>query len=158
MIKVCRQHGVRVYADAAINHMSGGGNDVWPSHRNGGSSWCSYWGPKNSTANSPYFTHCFMYQNSNNTGLRPGLEFPSVPYVATDFHCERSLNSWTDPFLLGNGWLNGLTDLDTEKDFVRKRIADYMTDLLGIGFSGFRIDAAKHIKPESIASILYNFK
>jgi alpha-amylase len=30
MIQTCRSHGVRVYADAVVNHMSGGGNDVWP--------------------------------------------------------------------------------------------------------------------------------
>lgn len=33
-----------------------------------------------------------------------------------------------------------------------------MTDLLGVGFSGFRIDAAKHIYPESLATILSKFK
>jgi len=33
-----------------------------------------------------------------------------------------------------------------------------MVDLLSIGFSGFRMDAAKHIQPESIAAILANFK
>jgi len=99
-----------------------------------------------------------MYENSNNTGLRPGLEFPSVPYIPTDFHCERSLNSWTDPFLLNNGWLSGLADLNTENNYVRTRIATYFVDLLSIGFSGFRMDAAKHIKPESIAAILANMK
>lgn len=88
----------------------------------------------------------------------PGLEFPSVPYIATDFHCERSLNSWTDPFQLNNGWLTGLSDLDTESEYVRERIATYFTDLLSIGFSGFRIDAAKHIKPDSLAAILAKFK
>lgn len=30
MIQTCRKAGVRVYADAVVNHMSGGGNDVWP--------------------------------------------------------------------------------------------------------------------------------
>jgi alpha-amylase len=99
-----------------------------------------------------------MFQNSNNTGLRPGLEYPSVPYIATDFHCERSLNSWTDPFQLNNGWLTGLTDLNTESEYVRERIAVYMTDLLSIGFSGFRIDAAKHMYPKSISAILAKFK
>jgi alpha-amylase len=34
----------------------------------------------------------------------------------------------------------------------------YMTDLLSIGFSGFRIDAAKHIYPKSISAILSKFK
>ena len=33
-----------------------------------------------------------------------------------------------------------------------------MTDLLGIGFSGFRIDAAKHIYPDSLANIFKKFK
>jgi alpha-amylase len=138
--------------------MSGGGNDVWPMHRNGGGSWCTSWGPKQSTGGSPYFTHDWMFQNANNTGLRPGLEYPSVPYIATDFHCERSLNSWTDPFQLNNGWLTGLTDLNTESEYVRERIAVYMTDLLSIGFSGFRIDAAKHMYPKSISAILAKFK
>jgi alpha-amylase len=98
MIQACRAAGVRVYADAVVNHMSGGGNDIWPEHRNGGGNYCTTWGPKTSTGSSPYFTHNFMFQNSNNTDLRPGLEFPSVPYNPTDFHCERPLNSWTDPF------------------------------------------------------------
>lgn len=88
----------------------------------------------------------------------PGLEFPSATYIPTDFHCERSLNSWTDPFQLNNGWLTGLSDLDTESEYVRERIAAYFTDLLSIGFSGFRMDAAKHIQPASIAAILAKFK
>lgn len=158
MIQTCRHAGVRVYADAVVNHMSGGGNDVWPSHRNGGGNWCTYWGPKTSTGSSPYFTHSFTWQNSNNTGLRPGLEFPAATYIPTDFHCDRGLSSWTDPFQLNNGWLSGLTDLDTESDYVRERIAAYFTDLLSIGFSGFRMDAAKHIRPDSIAAILAKFK
>jgi alpha-amylase len=86
------------------------------------------------------------------------MEYPSAAYIATDFHCERSLSSWTDPFILNNGWLVGLADLDTESDYVRERIAAYFTDLLGIGFSGFRIDAAKHIYPESLSAILKKFK
>ena len=86
------------------------------------------------------------------------MEYPNAGYIATDFHCERSLNSWTDPFLLNNGWLVGLSDLDTESDYVRERLAAYMTDLLGIGFSGFRIDAAKHIYPDSLANIFKKFK
>lgn len=31
--------------------------------------------------------------------------------------------------------------------YVRQRIADYMTNLVSFGFSGLRIDAAKHIQP-----------
>ena len=158
MINTCRSAGVRVYADAVVNHMAGNGNDMWPDHRNGGGSWCTHWGPKDATAKSPYFTDGFMYENCKKTGARPGIEFPSVPYGPLDFHCERSLNSWNDPFQLNYGWLTGLCDLDSEAEYVRSRIAAYFTDLIGIGFSGFRWDAAKHIKPESIAAILAKFK
>uniref|UniRef100_A0A6B2L9E4 Uncharacterized protein n=1 Tax=Arcella intermedia TaxID=1963864 RepID=A0A6B2L9E4_9EUKA len=63
------------------------------------------------------------------------------------------MNSWNDPLDLNAGWLTGLTDLNTERDNVRERIADYLTDLLGIGFSGFRVDAAKHIHPDDLVSI-----
>lgn len=86
-----------------------------------------------------------MYEKSENTGLIPGMEYPAAALISTDFHCERVLNSWSDPFQLNNGWLVGLADLDTESEYVRDRIAAYMTDLLSIGFSGFRMDAAKHI-------------
>ena len=54
--------------------------------------------------------------------------------------------------------LVGLADLNTGKDSVRARIADYFTDLLGIGFSGFRIDAAQHVQPDDLAAILGMFK
>jgi alpha-amylase len=159
MIQTCRAAGVRVYADAVVNHMSGGGNDVL-NHRNGSSSWCSTWGGKGTTGEkqSPYFTHSWTYEYSENTGLIPGLEFPNAAYIATDFHCERSLSSWTDPFQLNNGWLSGLADLDTENDYVRERIAAYMTDLISIGFSGYRVDAAKHIQPDSLAAIFAKVK
>lgn len=144
MITTCRSHGVRVYADAVINHMTGGGNDKL-NHRNGSSDWCTNWSSKDSTDHSYMSTHSWTYEFNNNTGLIPGMEYPSAAYNAMDFHCERVLNSWTDPFALNNGWLSGLADLDTESDYVRERIAAYLTDLISIGFSGYRIDAAKHI-------------
>lgn len=67
-------------------------------------------------------------------------------------------NSWTDPFILNYGWLVNLVDLNTESEYVRQRIADYFTDLLSIGFSGFRMDAAKHISPDNLAQIFKKFK
>ena len=78
MIQTCRAAGVRVYADAVVNHMSGGGNDVWESHRNGNGGGCDLWGAKDSTGPSPYFTQDFMYKNSNNTNLVPGMEYPNA--------------------------------------------------------------------------------
>ena len=88
----------------------------------------------------------------------PSQEFPAAHLGPTDFHCERSLNSWTDPLALNAGWLDGLVDLNTEKDSVQHRIADYFTDLISIGFSGFRIDAAKHMSPDDLVGILTKFR
>ncbi|TMW64869.1 hypothetical protein Poli38472_009036 [Pythium oligandrum] len=154
MIQACRANGVRVYADAVVNHMSGGGNDLNPTHRTGSSSSCSTWGPKSSAGKSPYYTHNFQYEVNAQTAQRPAAEFPAVPFGPSDFHCERSLNAYTDGFILGNGWLEGLLDLNTAKSSVRERIAQYFVDLLGIGFSGFRIDAMKHIGPTDTAAIM----
>ena len=157
MINKCRQHGVRVYSDAVINHMAGNGNDMYADHRNNVGS-CVHWGPKAGSAGSPWWTTGWQYENNAYTGKRPGLEFPSVPYTASDFHCERSLNSWTDANILNTGWLSGLTDLNTEKEYVQQRIADYITDMLSMGVSGIRVDAAKHIAPIDLAAIFKKLK
>ena len=154
MINTCRKNNVRVYADAVVNHISGNGNDMFPNHCSGG----NFWGAKNSSGGSPWYTQGFAYQNWTYTGQRPGMEAPAVPYGPLDFHCARSLNSWTDGFILNYGWLVNLADLNTERDNVRQRIADYFTDLLSIGFSGFRMDAAKHISPANLAAIFAKFK
>ena len=157
MINKCRQNGVRVYSDAVINHMAGNGNDMYADHRNNAGS-CVHWGPKAGSAGSPWWTTGWQYENNAYTGKRPGLEFPSVPYTASDFHCERSLNSWTDGNVLNYGWLTGLTDLNTEKEYVQQRIADYITDMLSMGVSGIRVDAAKHIAPQYLAQIFKRLK
>ena len=157
MINTCRRNKVRVYADAVINHMAGNGNDMNPDHRNwmGG---CQHWGPKNGAAGSPWYTTGWQYGINQYSGEKPGMEFPAVPYFFSDFHCDRACNAWTNPFILSNGWLSGLVDLNTEKDYVRQRISDYLVELLSVGFSGMRIDAAKHIHPASLANIFGRLK
>ncbi|KAJ3397138.1 hypothetical protein HDU92_000443 [Lobulomyces angularis] len=152
MIQICRSHGVRIYADAAFNQMTGGGNDVLD-HRNQKGNFCETWGGKEATAGSPYYTPNWTYKINQNTGKRAALEFPAVPYGPSDFHCERAMTAWQDPFQLQFGWLSGLADLNTGKPYVQERIADFLVDLLSIGFSGFRIDAAKHIGPNHLAKI-----
>ncbi|KAF0978818.1 hypothetical protein FDP41_001888 [Naegleria fowleri] len=94
----------------------------------------------------------------SNTNLPPANEFPAVPYSVMDFHCERPINSWDSAFELNYGWLVGLVDLNSESDYVRQRIADYLTQLLSLGFSGFRVDAAKHISPDNLSTIFKKFK
>lgn len=115
MINTCRSKNVRVYADAVVNHMAGNGNDMFPSHCSGN----VYWPNKGSSAGSPFYSQGFAYENWKFTGSRPGMEFPAIPYGPLDFHCSRSLNSWSDGFVLNYGWLVNLSDLNTEKDYVR---------------------------------------
>jgi alpha-amylase len=114
---------------------------------------CSLYSGHNATANSPYFTSGNTFLINPFTNTRPTLEYPAVPYGPTDFHCERSLNDWNSGEIITKGWLVELTDLNTERDYVQDRLATYVVDLLSIGFSGIRVDAAKHIGPQSQAQI-----
>ncbi|KAJ9427857.1 glycoside hydrolase superfamily [Fusarium oxysporum] len=154
MIQTCRAVGVRVYFDAVLNHMSGNGNDV-QNHRNTD---CSLYTGHNGTAGSPFYTWGQTYLINPFSGTRPTVEFPAVPYGPTDFHCERSLSSWTDGQVITKGWLVGLTDLNSEKPYVQDRVATYLVDVLSLGASGFRVDAAKHIGPAMMAQIYKRVK
>ncbi|PRP89569.1 hypothetical protein PROFUN_00833 [Planoprotostelium fungivorum] len=162
-IQTCRSLGVRVYADAVVNHMTGSGNDANHDHRS--SNGCTKWGNKTTSADyngapgpSPFYTQGFSYTYNPDTDQPPSQEFPAAAYGPLDFHCERSLSSWNDPIALNAGWLTGLVDLNTERENVQERIADYLTELISIGFSGFRVDAAKHIKPDDLVAIFSKLK
>ncbi|KAG9246794.1 glycoside hydrolase superfamily [Calycina marina] len=150
MIQSCRAAGVRVYADAVVNHMAANGKDVQP-HR---TSDCSTYSGHSSTLGSPYFTQENTYLLNPQTGTRPTFEYPAVPYGPTDFHCVSYIDSYMDPNQVTKGYLVNLSDLNTEKPYVQDRIATFLVDLLSIGFSGYRLDAAKHIGPASMAAIL----
>ena len=86
------------------------------------------------------------------------MELPAVPNIPSDFHCERVLSSWQEPEALNYGWLTGLTELNTEKEYARQHTADCLTDLFSVGVSGVRIDAAKLISPANLAVIFKKLK
>ena len=158
MINTCRSHGVRVYADAVINHMSYNGMDL-QKHRFSEEEDQQLNGDIYSTNNSPFWTPYGTYEKSPYTNRGTNcLEYPAVPYGPMDFHCQKAISDYKDFDVVTSGWLDELADLNTESDYVRQRIADYLTDLYSIGLSGFRLDAAKHIKPVDIANILAKFK
>lgn len=110
-IAQCRQAGVRVYADAVLNHMTGGGNDANPYHRNPNAN-CAEWGGKNSSlmlhyndatnnatyqnpafnGPSPMYTQSYVYTTSPYTSQPASQEFPAAHLGPTDFHCERPVN------------------------------------------------------------------
>ena len=147
MIKTCRANGVRVYADAVINHMTYNGMDR-QNHRFTDEADQYLIGKKYSTNNSPFWTPYRTYEKNPYTQRGTNaLEYPAVPYGPMDFHCQKPITDYSKFDTVIYGWLDNLADLKTESEYVRQRIADYLTDLFSIGLSGFRLDAAKHIKP-----------
>ncbi|MER7839155.1 alpha-amylase family protein [Streptomyces sp. NPDC096040] len=80
-------------------------------------------------------------------------DYPGL-YSSYDFDdCTSLVSDYSDRWNVQHCELVGLADLDTGEEYVRKTIAGYMNDLLGLGVDGFRIDAAKHIPAEDLANI-----
>ena len=158
MIDTCRKYNIRVYAGVVINHMTGGGNDMYDDHRSGNSEVCTHWGPRTGSAGSPYWSISNRYENNSYTGKRPVLEYPSIPYFPSDFHCKLDVKDWYDIDQLVNGWLSGMADVNIEKDYVQQRIADFFTELQSLGMSGISIANGKQMLPESIAKIFKKMK
>ena len=79
--------------------------------------------------------------------------YPSVPYTPLDFHNACSIDSYAVAQQVQNCELVGLSDLATESESVRARIAQYLIALNEIGIAGFRVDAAKHVPANDLESI-----
>lgn len=117
MVTRCNAAGVKIYADAVINHMTAGSGT--------------------GSANHTYTK----------------TSYPSVPWVASDFHSGCTISNYNDAANVQLCELVGLADLKTEDDAVRMRIADYLIALHAEGVAGFRIDAAKHMQPRDVDAI-----
>jgi len=132
MVATCRRAGVKVYADAVINHMTGQGN-------------LSYGGTR--------------YTKYNYTGLYTPADFHSyaadcpVPPTTGSADREGSIQDFNDYTQVFNCELVGLSDLRTQSNYVRNTLAAYLNKLLSYGVSGFRVDAAKHIGQTDLAAI-----
>ncbi|HZX07128.1 alpha-amylase family protein [Kribbella sp.] len=123
MVNSCHAAGVKVYADAVINHMTGGSA--------GGTG----------SAGSPYSHYDYP-------GTYQTQDFHDCGRNGND-----DIVNYNDRWEVQNCELVDLADLATESDYVRGRIAAYLNDLLSIGVDGFRLDAAKHIPATDIAAI-----
>lgn len=124
MVQTCHSAGVKIYVDAVINHMAGGASGGPGS---GGSTFSQY-------------------------------AYPAVPYGDGDFHhCGRNGNddivNWGDRWEVQNCELVDLSDLKTEAQYVREKLAGYLNDLISIGVDGFRVDAAKHVPAGDLSAI-----
>ncbi len=80
--------------------------------------------------------------------------YPGI-YEDEDFHdCRKGILSYYVREDVQNCELVGLADLDTGSVKVQETLAEYLSTLVDIGVSGFRIDAAKHIAADEIEAIL----
>ncbi|WBB80619.1 alpha-amylase family glycosyl hydrolase [Micromonospora sp. WMMD882] len=129
MVTACHAAGVRVYVDAVVNHMAG--------------------------TNNPAGT--VGYAGTRFTGYG----YPAVPYGDGDFHrpgdncpTNGTITDWNNEAQVTSCELLSLSDLYTEKDSVRTKIAGYLDDLIGLGVDGFRVDAVKHVRKDDFAAIL----
>jgi alpha-amylase len=124
MVATCRNAGVKVYVDAVINHMTGQG-DV------------SYGG-----------VHYTKYEYA---GLYDPANFHHYPADCPE--PDGTIHDFNNYLEVTKCELVALSDLRTETDYVRTKLAGYLNKLLGYGVSGFRVDAAKHIGQTDLAAI-----
>lgn len=85
-------------------------------------------------------------------------EYPDL-YTRADFHnCNLTPNdqiqNYQDRQQVQMCELVGLSDLDQKNPKVQANILGYLNDLLSLGVSGFRIDAAKHIQAKDLEAII----
>ncbi len=124
MVTTCRAAGVRVYVDAVINHMTGQGNLSY-----GGASYTKY-----------HYGDLYHYRDFHHA---PG-DCPSASGNIDDFNSYLQVTKCE---------LVSLSDLRTEKTYVRDRLAHYLNKLIRLGVSGFRVDAAKHVGQADLEAI-----
>ncbi|MEP7179960.1 MAG: alpha-amylase family protein [Pseudonocardiales bacterium] len=132
MVATCRKAGVKVIADAVINHMTGQGNLSY-----GGVTYTKY-------------SYSGLY-GPNNFHSYPA-DCP-IPPATGSTDREGSIADFNDYTQVFNCELVGLADLRTQSNYVRDTLAAYLNKLLGYGVSGFRVDAAKHIGQTDLAAI-----
>ncbi|KAI1723115.1 alpha amylase, catalytic domain-containing protein [Ditylenchus destructor] len=135
MVKRCNDVGVRIVVDMVLNHMAGAGqsSDQPGIRSSGGSAF-------NST---PHFE-----------------SFPGANYTAdhfNDFRCDGDIQGsdyTSNAERVRNCRLVGLVDLNHGHPHVQDTIVQLLNRLIRIGVAGFRFDAAKHMWPADMGSII----
>lgn len=88
------------------------------------------------------------------SNANPGkYSYPAVPYKKTHFHKRCDIKDWSNSTLMRNCELSGLRDLNQTHEHVRKKIVDYMNELISMGVAGFHIESAIHIRPSDLEII-----
>ncbi|MCB1825192.1 MAG: alpha amylase C-terminal domain-containing protein [Candidatus Competibacteraceae bacterium] len=123
MVQRCHAAGVKIYADAVINHTA----DQVPGPGVGGT----------------------VYSRKHH---------PTIPFAAADYHDDCDINPadyYSDAGRVFGCEVSNLPDLNTGQGNVQDRIAGYLRTLVeDEHVDGLRIDAAKHIAPDDLRTIL----
>ena len=147
MVERCHAAGVSIYADAVINHMASCRPECDSAQPQYGDS---------GTAGSQYELGDYEFDDlfiTEDEGRVPGA---LDAYQSEHFHhsCDQ-VTDWNNAWQVQNCELERLADLATEREDVRATIANYLATLFALGVDGIRIDAAKHLSPEDLNSILW---
>jgi alpha-amylase len=127
MVTACHNAGVKVIADAVINHMTGQGSTSY-----GGSSFTKY----------------------NYPGIYQTQDFHHYPNDCGNSDGTIHDSDWTSS--QRNVWnceLVSLADLNTSSSYVQGELAGYLNSLTSMGVDGFRVDSAKQIAPADLAAV-----
>ncbi|PVG03687.1 glycoside hydrolase [Serendipita vermifera] len=85
-------------------------------------------------------------------------DYPGTYQVQDFHHCglapNDNIQDYSNRDQVQKCQLEGLADLATDTDYVQGRIAEYLRDLLSLGVTGLRMDAAKHIASSDLSNIL----
>lgn len=82
--------------------------------------------------------------------------YPGMQGWGEDFHtCYDKIN-WGDKESVWNCQLSGMPDINTGNPATQAKLVNYLNTLKNMGVMGFRIDAAKSIRPSELNTILNN--
>jgi len=146
MIQRCHQAGVKIYADAVINHMA----SCRPK--------CDQGQPQygdRGVAGSVYTLGAYQFNNLFDDEDKNRIPGALNAYQSEHFHhsCTQ-VGDWNNPWEVQNCELERLADLVTERDDVQNTIANYLASLFVLGVDGLRVDAGKHMSAGDLKAIL----
>ena len=156
MVKRCRAAGISVMVDVVINHMAGPFVNV-PEKDRGKECGRPHDTERESTvkcvgwAGTEYGNRMFM----NGRRGRDQFDRSMFHHYPDNDRDNCGLPPWTGNKRLCD--MVGLPDLNTELKAVQLQLGTYLFELLEMGVTMLRVDAAMHIYPESLAEILFPF-
>lgn len=127
MVNRCNKAGVAIIADAVVNHMAS-----TPS------------GTAQGVAGTDFYGRQFAPYNYDASLMHHTQGNDATNCAVTNYNSAENVQQCD---------LVGLVDLDYESGDVQGIVASYINKLTGMGVKGVRIDAAKHIKPESLGAM-----